>query len=565
MKTFGKVVLIFVAIFLLMQVVVIFAIVASKWIPPRTVLTLRLSGDIPEQAPQDPFSQLFGGRALTVAEIAEALDRARTDSRIAGVELRIADTSMNMGKIQEIRDKLVEFNSSGKFSVAYLEYASNASYYLASASATVFLLPMSEVDVHGWMASTTFMRGTFEKLGIHPDFYHIGAYKNATNVYTETRYTAEHREATEELLKDWYGQFLAGIASDRAMKVEQAKAAIEKGPFTSEEALAHGLVDHLGYLDEVREVVREKAKGSDRRMTVREYLRRSQKSGRTKLAVIVATGVILPGSSGADPLGGQVMGSDTIAEQFRAAREDGSIKAVVLRVDSPGGSAFSSEVIRREVELTERSKPVVVSMSDVAASGGYWISMSAARIVAEPGTVTGSIGVLTGKFNLVGLYSKLGLTKDFIALSENSTIDYPFQNFTPAQRESILRTMHETYQNFIQGVAAGRHMKPEAVDRIGQGHIWSGARAKELGLVDELGGLDTAVQAAKKLARIPRSESVELIYLPRPKGFFEMLAGLSNDATASYPQVSLRGLFGRLESLMRLPVWALEPAVPQVE
>src|SRR5438094_4131839 len=533
MKTFGKIVLILVAFFLVIQVVVILAIVASKWVPAQTVLTLRLSGDIPEQPPQDPFSTLYSGRALTVAEIAEALDRARTDSRIAGVELRIADTSMDIGKIQEIRDKLCQFNRSGKFSVAHLEYATNASYYLASACQTVFLLPNSEVDVHGWMASATFLRGTFDKLGIHPDIYHIGAYKNATNAYTETKYTPAHREATEELLRDWYGQFLVGVAEARRMKPEEVKAAIEKGPFSSGEAVSWNLVDRVGYLDESRDYVRQKARGSKHRLSVREYLRRSEKSGRSKLAVIVAAGVIVPGSSGTDPLGEQVMGSDTIAEQFRTARDDDSVKAVVLRVDSPGGSAFSSEVIRREVELTVRTKPVVVSMSDVAASGGHWISMSAARIVAEPGTVTGSIGVLTGKFNLQGLYSKLGLTKDFIALSENSTIDYPFQNFTPAQRDSIMRMMHETYQDFIQGVAAGRHMKVEDVDRIGQGHIWSGARARELGLVDELGGLDAAVRAAKELAHIRRSQSVELIYLPRPKGFFELFSELSKSARAS--------------------------------
>ena len=565
MKTFGKIVLILVAFFLVIQVVVILAIVASKWVPAQTVLTLRLSGDIPEQPPQDPFSTLYSGRALTVAEIAEALDRARTDSRIAGVELRIADTSMNMGKIQEIRDKLWQFNRSGKFSVAHLEYATNASYYLASACQTVFLLPNSEVDVHGWMASATFLRGTFDKLGIHPDFYHIGAYKNATNAYTETKYTPAHREATEELLRDWYGQFLVGVAEARRMKPEEVKAAIEKGPFSSGEAVSWNLVDRVGYLDESRDYVRQKARGSKHRLSVREYLRRSEKSGRSKLAVIVAAGVIVPGSSGTDPLGEQVMGSDTIAEQFRTARDDDSVKAVVLRVDSPGGSAFSSEVIRREVELTERTKPVVVSMSDVAASGGYWISMSAARIVAEPGTVTGSIGVLTGKFNLQGLYSKLGLTKDFIALSENSTIDYPFQNFTPAQRDSIMRMMHETYQDFIQGVAAGRHMKVEDMDRIGQGHIWSGARARELGLVDELGGLDAAVRAAKELAHIRRSQSVELIYLPRPKGFFELFSELSKSARASYPQVSLREALARFETLVRVPVWALEPAVPEVQ
>ena len=565
MKTFGKIVLVLIGVLLVIQVVVIAALVASNRVPSQSVLALSLSGDIPEQPPQGPFSQLLGGRALTVTEISEALDRARTDSHIVGVELRVGDTSMNMGKIQEIRDALEEFNRSGKFTVAYLEYATNSSYYLASACQTVFLLPKSEVDVHGWMASTTFLRGTFDKLGIYPDFYHIGEYKNATNVYTETKYTAAHREANEELLKDWYGQFLNGIAAGRRLKAAEVKAAVEKGPFSSEEALSAKLVDGVAYSDESRDFVKRKAKGSEERLSAREYLRRRPSGGRSKLAVIYATGVIVPGSSGTDPLGERVMGSDTIAEQFRTAREDDSVKAVVLRVDSPGGSAFSSEVIRREVELTGRAKPVVVSMSDVAASGGYWISMSAARIVAEPGTVTGSIGVLTGKFNLQGLYNKLGLTKDLITLSDNATIDYPFQNFTPGQRESILRTMHETYQNFIRGVAAGRHMKVEDADRIGQGHIWSGARALKLGLVDELGGLDTAVAAAKELAHIPRAESVELIFLPRPKSLFEMLSELSKGAEGLYPQFSIGEWLAKLRALVRVEVWALEPAVPQVE
>jgi len=565
MKTFGKIVLVLIGVLLVIQVVVIAAILASNRVPSQSVLALSLSGNIPEQPPGDAFSQLLGGRALTVTEIAEALDRARADSSIVGVELRIGDTTMNMGKIQEIRDALGEFNRSGKFTVAYLEYATNASYYLASACQTVFLLPKSEVDVHGWMASTTFLRGTFDKLGIYPDFYHIGEYKNATNVYTETKYTPAHREASEELLRDWYGQFLSGIAAGRRLKAAEVKAAVEKGPFSSEEALSAKLVDRVAYSDESRDFIKRKAKGSEQRLTAREYLRRRQSGGRSKLAVIYASGVIVPGSSGMDPLGEQVMGSDTIVEQFRTAREDDSVKAVVLRVDSPGGSAFSSEVIRREVELTGRAKPVVVSMADVAASGGYWISMSAARIIAEPGTVTGSIGVLTGKFNLKGLYVKLGMTKDFITLSDNATIDYPFQNFTLAQRESIQRTMHETYQNFIQGVAAGRHMRVEDVDRIGQGHIWSGARALKLGLVDELGGLDTAVAAAKELAHIPRAESVELIFLPRPKSFFEMLSELSKGAEASYPQLSIGEWLAKLETLVRVPVWALEPTVPRVE
>jgi protease-4 len=241
-------------------------------------------------------------------------------------------------------------------------------------------------------------------------------------------------------------------------------------------------------------------------------------------------------------------------------------------VDSGGGSASASEVIRREVELTRRRKPVVVSMSDVAASGGYWIAMSANKIVAQPGTITGSIGVLTGKFNLGGLYAKLGLRKDYVKTTENATLDYPFENFSAAQRDTIVRLMQETYRIFIQGVAEGRRMPVEAVDKIGQGRIWTGERARELGLVDSLGGLDTAVAAAKELARIPSGEEVSLLRLPAPRSLLDNLLELLNGEDTLEGMMPVR--FGRLalsswleglEALEREPVWALLPAAPQVE
>jgi protease-4 len=260
-----------------------------------------------------------------------------------------------------------------------------------------------------------------------------------------------------------------------------------------------------------------------------------------------------------------MLGSDTIAQQFRRARTDDWVKAVVVRIDSPGGVAFSSEVMRHELELTKAVKPVVVSMSDVAASGGYWLAMSANRIIAEPGTVTGSIGVLMGKFNVQGLCEKLGLSTDFIATTENSTLEYPFQNFTPAQREIVLRNMQETYANFISGVAAGRHMRVEDVDRIAQGRVWTGERARQLGLVDELGGLHTALARARELAKIPAGENVSLLSLPPHRSFFERLLDTSGDDSAVATPASLKAWLDKLQSLANYSVWTILPGVPEVQ
>ena len=565
MRTLGKVILVLIGIVLVIEIIAITVGYLSRRIQPNTVLTVHIEGEIEEQPPQDPLTEALFGTRLTVIDIVQALDRAETDPRITGIEVRVDESTMSMGKIQEIQQKIREFNRKGKFSVAYLEYATNRTYYLASACQTVMLLPTSLFHVRGLMTSTTFLRGTLDKLGVYPDLYHIGDYKNAMNVFTEKKYTSAHREADQVLLEDLYRQFLRGVAEGRGMKLAEVEKAIEKGPYTAQEALAAKLVDRLAYADEARDLVKQKNRGSDNRLNLAEYLRRTERGGGSKLAVIYAAGTILPGRSGDTPFGGAVMGSETIAEQFRRAREDTSIKAVILRVDSPGGVAFSSEVIRHEVVVTKRVKPVVVSMSDLAASGGYAIAMSANKIVAEPGTITGSIGVVGGKYNLLGLYQKLGLSKDHIPTTENSTIDYPFQNYTPAQRESILKYMRDIYSEFLQGVAEGRHMTVEAVDKIGQGRVWSGERARQLGLVDELGGLDAAITAAKTLAKIPPSERISLVFLPPPKSLFEQLRDLVGATSVFGRGVTLRQWLDQMETLARTPAWTLLPAVPEVE
>jgi protease-4 len=511
------------------------------------------------------FSSFVTGSPLTVTDIVEGLDRARTDPRITGVIVRVSESTMNMAKMQEIRGKIREFNRAGKFTVAHLEFATNGPYYLASACQTIIQLPKSMLYVRGMMASSTFYRGTLDKLGIVPDLLHAGEYKNAVNVYTEKKYTPAHREATQALLEDWYGEYVRGVAEARGLKPEEVRTALAQGPFNSEEAVAAKLVDRLGYEDEVRTFVNQKNHGSDNRLGLRDYLRRTEREGKSKLAVIYATGTIVPGHGGDEMFGETLMGSETMAEQFRRAREDDSLKAVVFRIDSPGGSVFASEVIRREVELTRRRKPVVASFSDVAASGGYWIALPANKIVAQPGTITGSIGVITGKFNLLGLYDKLGLSKDFVATTDNATLDYLYQNFTPAQRESVQKYMLGIYKDFIGYVAKARGMSVEAVDRIGQGRVWTGERARQLGLVDELGGLDTAIAAAKELAKIPKSEKVSLVYLPAPRSLVERILSLTDGTSFGGRMASPRAWLVRLESLAREPAWVLMPDVPQVQ
>jgi protease-4 len=567
MKKIGKFLLGLVVVVLALEIVAITVRYFANRIPSHTVLTLRIEGSVPEEVPREAVTQLLQGTPTTITDIVEGLDRARTDSRIDGIEVRVGESDMNFAKMQEVREKIRQFNQSGKFSVAYLELATDGPYYVASACRTVMQLPNSMLYLRGMMASATFYRGALDKLGIYPDLYHIGDYKNATNVFTEKSFTPAHREATQALLADWYEEFLHGIAESRAMKPSQMAGIIQQGPYSSKEALAAGLVDRLGYGDEARELVKQKSHGGEERLNLQEYLRRSEHKGRTRLAVIYATGLIAPGRSR-----DEVMGSDTLAEELRRTRLDDQVKAVILRVDSGGGSASASEVIRREVELTRRRKPVVVSMSDVAASGGYWIAMSANKIIAQPGTITGSIGVLTGKFNLSGLYAKLGLGKDYVKTADNATLDYPFENFTPPQRDAVQRLMRDIYKAFIQGVAAGRRIPVETVDKIGQGRVWTGERARQLGLVDSLGGLDTAIAAAKELARIPAAEQVSLVRLPAPRSLLDNLLDLLNGDEAAADAV--RDRFGRLpvpswirglERLSREPVWVLLPGVPQVQ
>ncbi|HVA72699.1 MAG TPA: signal peptide peptidase SppA [Candidatus Limnocylindrales bacterium] len=493
-------------------------------ISSNSTLVLDLSGQIKEQRPADFSNVFFGSRALVLHEVTDAIDAARTDPKIKGLIVRIGPLDTGWAKLEEIHAHLLAFDASGKPSVCYLGYdgEGNPEYYAATGCDQIWLTPSNPLDVRGMMAQATFLRGTLDKLKIVPDFYHIAEFKTATNEFTEKKFTPAHREEVQSLLTSLYDQYVSEVSSARHINPAQFESLVEKGPFLPREALQNKLVDRLGYWDQVRTFFRRKT-GEWNPVSFARYRQRLSDGSGPKIAIIYASGEIVSGESQVTPGGGVVMGGDSVAAELREARNDSSIKAIVLRVNSPGGSSVASEVIRREVQLAKQKKPVVASMSDVAASGGYWISMSANKIVADPDTITASIGVLSGKMNISGLYKLLGVSTDSVTTSDNATLYSSQQNFTPAQQQVIQRMLQDIYLHFTQGVAQGRHLPIDTVDKIAKGRVWSGEQAKALGLVDDLGGTDRAITIAKELAHIPTTESVAIVRMPKSKTLFDLL------------------------------------------
>jgi protease-4 len=345
-----------------------------------------------------------------VRGLVEAVDRGAADPRVKGLVLRVGSVDAGWARVQELRDALVRFRRSGKPSWAHLEFAGNLEYYLASGCARIAASPTAMLDVTGLSAEVSFYRGTLDKLGIEAQFEGVGRYKNAPNQFTEKAFTEPHREQMEALVASLFDVYVAGVAEGRGLEAPVVRALLDQGPFRAEEAKAAGLVDELLYRDQVEERV------PGQRLDPARYVKASRGGfgfdGRPKIALVYAVGDIVPGESQGSPFGGGLAGSDTIVRGLRQAREDASVRAIVLRVDSPGGSGTASDAIWREVSLARRAKPVVASMGDYAASGGYYIAMGADEIAAQPGTITGSIGVFSGKFSLRGLYGKLCLAGD---------------------------------------------------------------------------------------------------------------------------------------------------------
>jgi protease-4 len=506
-----------------------------------STLVLRPGGELQETVPDDVVGQLIGRNVTTVRSFVESLRLAKRDPRITGVLLLPSSfESPFWAKVQELRDAVLDFRKSGKIVVAFLEYGGDREYYLASAADRVFLLPTSALDLTGVASYEVFLRGTLDKLGAYADFLQIGAYKTAVNQLTEKGFTPAHREMTEALNADMYAQLVRGIAAARKKTEAEIRLLLDQGPFAPEDAVRTGLVDALAYEDQLDDQVPQLRQGGDmRRVEGNDYQRVTPRSlgvrPQSRIALVYASGVIASGKSGYDPGNGVVVGSDTFVEQLRRLRNDDAIKAIVLRVDSPGGSSVASDVMWRELMITrdqKPSRPLVISMSDLAASGGYYISVPGHVIVAQPGTLTGSIGIFAGKFVIDGTLGKVGVTTQTVKSGKNADIYSPFARFSPEQREKVGQYMEGFYKNFITKVADGRHSTPDRIDAVAQGRVWTGAQAKERGLVDVLGGLDTAVSIAKERAHIPADEEVELVVYSARRSFFEAITELGRSSSA---------------------------------
>jgi protease-4 len=544
-------------------VVAIFGLIglASLWparaIVSKSVLVIDAQGDIEEQHSLDVLNALTGGSTAVLHDYLDAIDAAKTDPRVTGLVVRIGPLDTGWAKLEEIHSHLVAFRSSGKPSICYLGYdgIENPEYYLASGCEQVWLVPTAPVSIHGMMAEATFYRGALDKLKIVPEYYHIAEYKTAGNEFTEKKFTPAHREEVDSLLHSIYDVYLNETSVSRHMDRAQFESLVNAGPFLNSEAVEKGLIDQLAYWDQVQEYFRGRPGGWNE-MSLQRYRQLLPSPAGERIAVVHVTGLIASGDSGTSTTDGEVSGGDSVASDLTDARKDSGIRAIVLRVDSGGGSVVASEVIRREVQLANAVKPVVVSMSDTAASGGYWIATPASKIIADPDTVTGSIGVLIGKFNLAGLYDLLGISTDSVATSDNATLFSDEQSFSPVQREYIERSLQDTYADFTKGVAAGRKMSVADVDKIGKGRVWSGAQAKDIGLVDELGGLDRAVEVAKQLSQIPASESVELVQYPQERSFWQLLFDRQWDQSSR--AVSLKEELQKIVGVME-PVQARVP------
>ena len=512
----------------------------------NSVLTLRVAGSLPDYTPDDPFKKFFGGPDQSLTGLVMQFKKAKVDKRIKAVLLDVNMSGVGWGKAEEIRDAITDFRSSGKPVYAFVEFGLNKEYYIATACDKIIVPPPGELFINGLAADVMFFRGSLDKLGIYPDIYQIGKYKSVGDMFTQKQMTEAHREYINEMLTDLFDRYVNVIAQARHKTPEEVRTLIDNAPYGAAKAKEAGLIDDMLYKDDVEKQFKKllgykdtdtfvAVRGVDYRDVAPESLGLNKGE---KIAVIYASGEIGSGSSQNSPSGDQSIGSETVAKALNDAAADQSLKAIVLRVDSPGGSGLASDIIWHAVEAANQKKPVVVSMSDVAASGGYYISASAAKIIAEPSTITGSIGVVAGKPVMRGFYDWLGISNEYVLRGKNAGMFRETEKFSDDERAKFEEWIKTTYyQDFVPKVAKGRNKDAQYIDSVAQGRVWTGGQAKDRGLVDDFGGLDKAIDVAKQLAKIPADKGVQRVILPYPTTFLqELLSGRGDSANTQVEQ-----------------------------
>ncbi|HLK32192.1 MAG TPA: signal peptide peptidase SppA [Terriglobales bacterium] len=540
-------------------VVVIAVILVARrpHVPGKTILEVDLERPMLEYVPNDPFVQVMMKDRLAVRDVVDALDRAGDDSRVVGLIARVGSEQMGMAEVQEIREAVQRFRAKKKFAVAFAETfgevgPGNKSYYLATAFDQIYLQPSGDIGLTGLMLESPFLSGTLQKLGMPFHGDHRYEYKSALNTFTEKKYTAAEREENSAILNSWFAQMQQGICDARHITQDQWQSLVDHGPYLGKEGLDAKLVDGLAYRDEVYDQIKKKAGEGAELLYLTKYLEaagRPHQKGKT-VALIYGVGSVQRGRSGFDTLtGGGSMGSDTVTAAFRAAIEDKDVKAILFRVDSPGGSYVASDAIWREVALARKAgKPVVVSMGDLAGSGGYFVAMDADKIVAQPGTITASIGVLGGKFLTSGFWKKVGLSWDQVHNGANATMWTSTMDYSPEEWARFEAWLDRVYGDFTTKAAEGRHMPKDKLLEIAKGRIWSGSDAKNLGLVDELGGFDEALALVKKAIGVSPAQDVKIELFPRKKSLLQTVLSSGPD-NSEQEDASTRARVGILDTI----------------
>jgi protease-4 len=528
---------------------------------------LSLDSSLPE-GPES--SSPFGSIESDLRSLLNRLEKAGGDDKIKGLVLEIDNPGLGRGKINEVRQAIAKFRKQGKKVYAQLEMGMPEDYLIATACDEIVMPESGVLVVPGVRMEAMFFRGTLAKLGVKADFLHMGDAKGAAETLTRRSYSKPVKENLSSLVDDLYDQMIETIATDRKLEKEEVVKLVDIGLLPATKAKESGLIDRIAYPHELREELDNEDKEREF-VYVENYGKEavdtdfsgpaglfkllgamsggssSSKGADKKVAIVYAVGPITTGESAQDLFGSSSVGSTTMVEALRKAAKDDKVAAIVLRIDSPGGSAIASDLIWSEIENIE--KPVVASMGDVAASGGYYIAMGTDHIMAEPSTITGSIGVVGGKIAIKGLYDKIGVSIDTISRGKNSGLFSESSGFTPSEREVFEASMRETYKQFTTKAAEGRDMKLEDLEKLAGGRVYTGRQAKENGLVDELGTLEEAVAKAKSLAKIDKDEKVKIETLPEPVDFFESLFG-DTDGEKEV-RLDISGLAPELEPLVR--------------
>jgi len=520
-------------------------------ISANSVLVMRLSGDIPEKPPLD-LSLFSNEHPVTVTDVWMTLRKAAADSRIQAVVLEPDALSIGWAKMEELRADLERFRKSGKPLVAYLRNPGTREYYLALAADRIYLGPEEPLYIQGLRAEIPYLKKGLDKLGVTMEVEHAGQYKDFGDMFTRSDMSPQTREVMNSVVDDLYATLVTRIAAARHKSPDEVRAIIDAGPFTATGALQAGLVDELRFEDQMYGELRARLKGGEpNHVSLDKYARIPAESvglgGRKRIAVVVGQGDIVRGNPGDDGSEESLTsyGFDKILNQ---AVNDSRNQAVLVRIDSPGGDANASDEMWRQMNLASKKKPLVISMSDVAASGGYYMAMTGDPIVAYSQTETGSIGVVFGKPVIHGLLDKLGINFDGVQRGKHADIESLNTPLTPEEHDLLRRGIDESYRDFVTKVATARRRPYDQIEPLAQGRVWMGDQAKQRGLVDELGGIDTALDLLKKKAGIAASENVSLVMHPARQSVLELLMKRSQDDATVEARLAakLRPIFGKV-------------------